>query len=238
MKVRFSLTSKKLVFPVNCVKFKGYTFRNNQDNAQIVSVYPPGRANVIIMEENEYDLVKSLSRGNVLAFNTLFRKYGSRLYYFAYGYLKSEPESEELVQEVFTKIWERRGDLKEDLSFRSYLFTIAFNRIKKHFRRQAYLAGYIESGLPGDIDMNTVHEIYYDSLKIYVNDLVKRLPDRRREIFIKSRFEGLSISEIADDMKISHKTVENQLTQALKYLRLNLSRETLPTVLFGLLFVC
>lgn len=62
-----------------------------------------------------------------MAFNALFRKYGYRLYRFAYGYLKSEDLSEELVQEVFTRVWENRKSLISDYSFRSYLFTIAFN---------------------------------------------------------------------------------------------------------------
>jgi len=59
-----------------------------------------------------------------LAFNTLYKEYSGRLYRFAFGYLKSEEEAEELVQEVFTIIWEKRADLKEELSFKSFLFTI------------------------------------------------------------------------------------------------------------------
>jgi DNA-binding transcriptional regulator LsrR (DeoR family) len=62
--------------------------------------------------------------------------------------------------------------------------------------------------------------------------LVEKLPLRRREIFIKSRFEGLSIREIAEELKISHKTVENQLTEALKFIRTNLNKEYIPAVLF------
>ena len=60
------------------------------------------------VSERESQLVKSLSDGNLLAFNTLYKEYSGRLYRFAYGYLKSEAESEELVQEVFTIIWEKR----------------------------------------------------------------------------------------------------------------------------------
>jgi RNA polymerase sigma-70 factor (ECF subfamily) len=186
---------------------------------------------------NELQLVRNLSKGNLLAFNTLYKEYSGRLYRFAYGYLKSEVEAEELVQEVFTIIWEKRADLKDELSFKSFLFTIAFNIIRKHFRTRTYLSEYFKT-LPGnDLDMDTAQKITYDSLYQYIAELVNQLPDRRREIFIKSRFDGLSIKEIAEKLKISHKTVENQLTDALKFIRTNLNKESIPVILFFILFI-
>ena len=187
--------------------------------------------------ENESKLVHNLSKGNLLAFNTLYKFYSGRLYRFALGYLKTEAEAEELVQEVFTKIWEKRADLKKELSFKSFLFTIAFNIIRKHFRTKAYLANYLNTKISDDLDMHTSHKITYDSLYQYITNLVNQLPNRRKEIFIKSRLEGLSISEIAEKLKISHKTVENQLTQALKFIRTNLNRENVPVLLFFILFI-
>jgi RNA polymerase sigma-70 factor (ECF subfamily) len=187
--------------------------------------------------ENESLLVKSLSKGNLLAFNTLYNEYSGRLYRFAFGYLKSEDEAGELVQEVFTTIWEKRSNLKEELSFKSFLFTIAFNIIKKHFRTRTYLNEYFKKGIGDDLDMQTSQKITYDSLYQYVTELVNQLPERRREIFIKSRFEGLSIKEIAKKLGISHKTVENQLTDALKFIRTNLNKETISAILFFALFI-
>jgi RNA polymerase sigma-70 factor (ECF subfamily) len=194
------------------------------------------------MGKEEYILVRELSKGNLLAFNTLFRKYSGRLYRFAYGYLKSVEESEELVQEVFTIIWEKRAGLKEELSFKSFLFTISFNIIRKHFRTQNYLFNYLKDKLETDTDTHTSQKIIYNSLFQYITELVNKLPDRRKEIFIKSRFEGLSIKEISEDLKISHKTVENQLTIALKFIRENLTKESLrviiliPVFLFSIFF--
>lgn len=187
--------------------------------------------------KNESRLVQNLSKGNLLAFNTLYNEYSNRLYRFALGYLKSEAEAEELVQEVFTKIWEKRADLKKELSFKSFLFTIAFNIIRKHFRTQAYLSEYFKTGIISEPDMQTSQKITYDSLYQYITELVNQLPERRKEIFIKSRFEGLSINEIAEKLKISHKTVENQLTDALKFIRTNLNRENIPVILFFFLFI-
>ena len=156
---------------------------------------------------------------------------------FALGYLKSEDEAEELVQEVFTKIWEKRTTLKEDLSFKSFLFTISFNIIRKHFRTKAYLSEYFKSKPGVEMDMQTSQKITYDSLYHYISELINHLPARRKEIFIKSRFEGLTIKEIAEKLEISHKTVENQLTEALKFIRTNLNRESIPAILFFMLFI-
>jgi len=179
---------------------------------------------------NESSLVVKLSKGNLLAFNSLYHNYNHRLYRFALGYLKSESEAEELVQEVFTIIWEKRATLREDLSFKSFLFTIAFNLIRKHFRTKNYLIEYFKAEINTDVDTQTSDKVAYNSLFQYVSELVKQLPGRRRDIFIKSRFEGLSIKEISEELHISHKTVENQLTVTLKFLRKNLNLENVSDI--------
>jgi RNA polymerase sigma-70 factor (family 1) len=189
------------------------------------------------IKENEALLVRNLSKSNLLAFNTLYKEYSDRLYRFALGYLKSEAEAEELVQEVFTIIWEKRADLKEELSFKSFLFTISFNIIRKHFRTKAYLCEYFRNGINDETDMQTSQKIDYASLHQYLTELVNQLPERRKEIFIKSRFEGKCIKEIAEELNISHKTVENQLTDALKFLRTNLNMEYVSVFLFFILFI-
>ncbi len=187
--------------------------------------------------DKEAYLVRSLKKGNILAFNTLYKKYSNRLYGFALRYLKSEAEAEELVQEVFTIIWEKRADLKSELSFKSFLFTISFNIIRNHFRTKAYLSRYFQVRKDEEEDLETSQKITYDSLSQYINELVDQLPERRREIFIKSRFHGLSIKEISEELKISNKTVENQLTAALKFIRINLNKESLHGILFFILFI-
>ena len=77
-------------------------------------------------------LVKALRKGDFKAFEALFFKYNKNLYYFAKGHLGSSEDAEGLVQEVFIKIWEKREDLKEYLSFNSYIFTITFKAILKY----------------------------------------------------------------------------------------------------------
>ena len=188
-------------------------------------------------KRDEQMLVGELKNGNILAFNTLFRQYSGRLYRFAIGFLKSEQDAEELVQEVFGKIWEKRTSLNKELSFKSYLFTIASNIIKKKFRKQAHMEEYLKADLAGDLDVETLQQVNYDSLLGYVKELVARLPEKRKTIFEKSRFEGMTSKEIAAELGLSPKTVDNHLSEALKFLRANLGQENLMLVLFLSLFI-
>lgn len=188
---------------------------------------------------SERRLLAQLKKGSLIAFDGLFDHYSSRLFYFAFGYLKSEADAEEIVQEVFMKVWERRTFIKEELSFKSYLFTIAYNAIQKQFIKRNYQREYCNSLLlsADETDNVTVEGVNYHSLKELVDRLVNQLPPRRKEVYIKSRNEGLSTKEIAQEMNISIKTVENQLTQALKFLKENLAHENLYGVLFFALFL-
>lgn len=194
-------------------------------------------SNAFYSTSDESLLVKSVSKGNMVAFGSLYKIYSFRLYRFALGYLKSEEEAEELVQEVFTKIWEKRKELRAECSFKSFLFTIAFNIIRKHFRTRARLSDYLQHNNNDRADDFTVEITAYNSLKQYIDQLVDQLPPRRREIFTKSRFDGLSITEIATQLNISHKTVENQITEALRFLRSHLNKENIPLILFFGLFI-
>jgi RNA polymerase sigma-70 factor (family 1) len=181
-------------------------------------------------------LVIELKRGNVLAFNALFEEYNNRLYYFALHYMKNEAEAEELVQEVFTRIWEARSDLKEELSFHSYIFTIAFNIIRKHFRKKALTNEYLNQQVYIDLDLQTTQQLDYNSLHAYLEDVVNMLPEKRKKIFQLSRFEGLKTKEIANELNISTKTVENQLTDALKFIRKKMGQAGFGALLFYYFF--
>ena len=202
-----------------------------------INIFSLSSDTALKMIENEHKIVKRLAKGNILAFNTLYKEYSWKLFRFALGYLKSEAEAEDLVQEVFTIIWRKKTDLRDELSFKSYIFTISFNVIRRHFRSKVYLSEYIKRSGRSEEDFETSEKITTNSLNNYISDLVNQLPERRKEIFIKSRFEGQSIKEISNELKISHKTVENQLTSALRFLRLNLKKENLPIILFILQFI-
>jgi len=187
---------------------------------------------------SEPDLVRSLKRSDIQAYESLYKLYSLRLYHFGLKYLKSETEAEGLVQDVFEKIWAKRESLKTELSFKSYIFTIAFNFIKKSLIKSSQLRDYLQSDQVFDeVDLATTNQVDYQSLIDYLNSLIKKLPEKRREIFIKSRMEDLPVKEIARQLDISPKTVENQLTIATKFIKANWEHHNLSTILFLGLFV-
>ncbi|MGE4585964.1 MAG: RNA polymerase sigma factor [Mangrovibacterium sp.] len=165
-------------------------------------------------------LVSALRKNNPKAFDALFRKYAQSLYLFVYSILKDDFEAEEAVQSIFMKIWEKRHALNSDLSFKSYLFTIALNITRKYYRKKALelrykqeLAIELQAGSESEL---TVME--YRSLLDYVEELIGKLTPARREIFLLSKKEGLKNAEIARKLKISEQTVKNQLTKARSFL--------------------
>lgn len=192
-----------------------------------------------IDENIEKSLVLELKQGNAKAFDQIFGFYGKRLYYFSLGYLKSKTEAEEVVQEVFYKIWKNRESINPGLSFKAYIFKIAFNHIQELFQRltleNAYRHELIATGLSSNDELE--NRSNYQSLLELVDQLIARLPERQKEVLIRKRKYGHSMKEIANDLGISLKTAENHLTEALKKLKNNLSDENIAGLLFFHLFI-
>lgn len=187
---------------------------------------------------NDSNLVLLLQKGNVVAFDTLFKVYSPKLYGFALKYFKNVSEAEELVQEVFVKVWENHQNLKSELSFKSYLFTIALNQIRKHFNKKATSLKYLES-LQKEyeiIDNNAVIDDYETAL-LQINHIIEQLPPRKREILMKRKLEGKSSKEIARELNISAGTVDNQISEALCFIRSQLNIDNISLMLFAFLYI-
>jgi len=169
----------------------------------------------------EKELIRQLKKGDLFAYDTIYRKYSTKLLYFTLGYVKVQEDAEEIVQEVFLILWRNHKQLDEGLSFNSYLFTITYNAIRKSFRKQGrekkYLDGYLQGFDEKDID--TLSQIEFKDLLTEVSEIVETFPERRKEIFRLSREQHLSNQEIAEKLNISKKTVENNITEALRILR-------------------
>lgn len=186
----------------------------------------------------EQQLVSLLRTGSQFAFEKLFEKYSQKLFRFSLSYLKSDADSEEIVQNVFLKIWENRQKLRDETSFKSYLFTIAFNVIRKDFNQKAkenkYKTELLEVLATENplLETNSDFEVYLLKLE----QLIEQMPDRRKEIFLKRKKEGKSVREIASSMDISSKTVENQITEAMNYLRKEFSQDQISGMLFLFIF--
>lgn len=165
--------------------------------------------------------VALLKAGDIAAFERLFEKYSGILNHFSKKILKSGHDADEVVQDAFLKIWEKRYRIDPDQPFRSYLFTIALNIIRKKFLDKARedrfkVQLYDELLLASREEPEEKHFSYYMSL---VDEEIRKLPEKRKEIFILHKKEGLTIPEIAGYLNLSPKTVENQLTAALKTIR-------------------
>ena len=193
----------------------------------------------IPLKHNDHLAVENLQKGDVKAFDDLFNKYSSRLFSFSLKYLKSNEEAEEVVQEVFLYIWDKRKGIKPDQSFNSYIFTIAYNIIKKYFlkktRDNAFKDDLIYSLLQEENKLDQI--IDYKFLLEKVEKYIEALPKRRKEIFIKRKFDGLSVKQIAEGLGISPNTVENQLASAKKQIQEELKKEKLAGLLFFILFI-
>lgn len=192
------------------------------------------------MKKNDYTEVEwiyALKDGNLWAYNELFDRYGKRLHRFAIAYLKSTENAEEIVQDVFLKIWNNRKDLSPDKSFESYLFTIAKNGILNTIRKSKSEQAYLNFAIlhPGK-DVLLDEELDFNELERAYSNAVDQLSPRRKEIFLLSRVHSLSNAEIAERMNISSKTVENQMTSALAEIRKNLRTLGFSAITFFELF--
>jgi RNA polymerase sigma-70 factor (ECF subfamily) len=167
---------------------------------------------------NEGELVHRLGENDSYAFRLLYEKYGPRLHAFCHRFRFSREEAEEIVQETFVRIWQNRQAIDPGRPFGSFLITIAKHLIYNQIRRNKYRSDYlsqVRSGLPG-LPLDQAGEAELQQL---INQAVLGLPDKCREVFCKSRFEGYSNQQIADELRISKSTVENQLNKALKRIR-------------------
>jgi RNA polymerase sigma-70 factor (ECF subfamily) len=187
---------------------------------------------------SDYELMIKLQDGDLEAFDIVFKKYGNKLFGFAKSYLKSKEETEELEQDVFLKIWENRKNLKKESSLKSYLFTIAYHDMCRLFRKKQIHEKYKEEIGFADIKtINLEEQLEYKATLEQVEQLIKKLPEKQKVIFIKSRKEGKSTLEIAKEMNLAPGTVDNHISAALKYIRKHISNNNLAILLFFAIFL-
>jgi RNA polymerase sigma-70 factor, ECF subfamily len=162
-------------------------------------------------------------------FEKIFKEHHPHCLAFATHYIGDPLNAEEVVQLVFTQLWEKRGSIAITGSVKSYLFTAIRNTAISQWRKQQ-----VRSGKETDFGQlqNTAAEnnIQARELERMLHQALEKLPERCREVFVLSRQQHLKYAEIATVMDISVKTVENQMGKALKILHGEL-KEYLPLVL-------
>ena len=170
----------------------------------------------------ELFIVKKMIEGDVDSFKYFFDKYYNDLCNFVNVYLHDKTLAEEIVQDIFVYLWGNKENLRINTSVKAYLFTASKLKSLNHLRDSRNQKRIIER-LSKSTDAETTHLadsfIDNDEFRKILDSAIEQLPDRCKEIFILSKREELSNKEIAEQLGISVKTVENQMTLALKKLR-------------------
>jgi RNA polymerase sigma-70 factor (family 1) len=172
------------------------------------------------------ELWNAIKQDDVRAFDLLFEKYWSAVYSTAFTYSKDPEVCTDIVHDLFLNIWQKRATL-EIQSFKAYLTRATMYGIYRRLKTDnAHKIQYIEDYVKLDCLIEDANEgdekIRYLELESDIDTVINNLPDRCREIFILSRKQHLSNDTIAAQLGISKRSVENQITTALKYIRLYL----------------
>jgi RNA polymerase sigma-70 factor (ECF subfamily) len=177
------------------------------------------------LQLTDSDILTAIRQGNERVFEVVFRKHYQALCNYGFGLLKDMDDAEEIVQGIFMKFWEQREEIEITVSLKSYLYravhNTCLNRIK-HLKIQDTYRQHVGDFLELNHDSAT-DELYKNELEQRIAVAIDKLPEQCRLIFRMSRFEELKYQEIADQLQLSIKTVENQIGKALKILRTELA---------------
>jgi RNA polymerase sigma-70 factor (family 1) len=188
------------------------------------------------VQSTDTEWIEAIRQGDERAFERVFRTYYTPLCHYAATFLKDPDDAEEMVQNFFVTLWERKAFIEINVSLKSYLYRSVHNHCLnrlKHLKIQdtyrQHNATVIEQSPTSATD-----RLYAIELQRQLDRAIERLPEQCRAIFKMSRFDELKYSEIAEQLGLSVKTVENQIGKALKILRSQLA-DYLPIVVVWVL---
>jgi RNA polymerase sigma-70 factor (ECF subfamily) len=138
---------------------------------------------------------------------------------FINGYIKSEPDAEELTEDLFVNLWINRHSIDTSKSFNSYLHTIARNAAINFLKHKYVCDAYLNHNLETGYSSTSEEDLIAKELEMLIDELVGGMPEQRRMIYTLSRNEGLSNAEIAERLNTTKRNVESQLSLALKEIR-------------------
>ena len=164
------------------------------------------------------ELMARLRDGDKDVFNQIFNCYWERLFKMAYRVLLDENLAKDVVQEILMDLWDRRKKA-QILDLNAYLVQAVKYKVAYHLRRGKFTQVHFEKMESLTLVNTTEETIHYNELERTILESIAHLPKRCREIFYLSRFKGLRNKEIAERLNVSIRTVETQISKALKQLR-------------------
>ncbi len=186
------------------------------------------------------ELILLIQKDDKVAFFHIYERYSKRLYGFVLRYIKQKEDAEEIVQEVFVKIWESRNKIDAYSSFEAFLFTVAYNTtiglLRKRTNEKKYLE-HLKSLQQPDDNPDLMDEIQFNELNDRVQTLLNELTPRQKEIFQLSRQEGLTHEEIGKKLEISVNTVKKHMGNTLAFLKSQIDNDLTINLLFICLFL-
>jgi RNA polymerase sigma-70 factor (ECF subfamily) len=187
---------------------------------------------------DDSDLVLLIAEGDRAAFKLLYTRYLNNLYRYAFLICNNKETSEEIVQELFVKVWEKRANLTRVNSIKAYLYRCTKNMLLDYVRKQqmeSRIYDLLQQSTPSsatDCDSRVIYSQYYSLIR----EAIQQLPKKRRQIVEMRTYDELSLDEIAANLSISKSVVKKQLYQGISFVRSYLHHEAELIILIAVLF--
>jgi RNA polymerase sigma-70 factor, ECF subfamily len=167
------------------------------------------------------EIIRRIKEGDIGQFESLFRSSYISLVRYAKTLMKDQDTAEEIVQDLFCRIWQDKGKITIDSSLNGYLFRSVHNKCLHHIEHNRVVMRHAGEMMYNQADSpeNPSDILHYKELQVRIARILERLPERCGKIFYMSRFEGLKYTEIAEKLSVSIKTVEANMGRALKEFR-------------------
>ncbi|RKR82935.1 RNA polymerase sigma-70 factor (ECF subfamily) [Mucilaginibacter gracilis] len=183
---------------------------------------------------SDKELTLLLKQGDAEAFEVIYNRFWKKLINTAYKRLRDEALCEEIVQDIFINLWEKRTTLTFSVGLKNYLFVAIKYKVIDHYRRQFLNDKFQVSEEHSEYDNSTVDQIFARDLAKYLQKLVDNLPGKCKSVYELSRLEHKSHKEISRLLNISEKTVQGHLTKALQIIRSRMTDALLFFIVFFL----
>ncbi len=187
------------------------------------------------------DVISRVKNGDQKAFRELYDNYKNKVYFFCLKYVRSEEIASDILQETFIKIWDFRNNLEANSNFDGFIFKLVKNRIFNYISAEKVRKDHENEAqkLRMTVTNETENSVVYNDYKTLLTKAIKTMPEKRKKVYVLSRYSGYTYDEIAEKLNISPNTVEIHIGKALRDIRSFIkaySNEELLFLIFLLFF--